>query len=73
MDSRLLLALEYLGLMEKKMETTGIIGIMGLYRGYIGFIGYMLGLFGDSGKESGNCHGSESRTWVEGLGFRLEV
>ena len=33
--------------MEKKMETA----IMG----YIGIIGYILGLYGDNGKENGNC------------------
>ena len=38
-----------LGIMEKKMETTGIIGviyILGLYWGYIG----------DNGKENGNYY-----------------
>ena len=36
----------YVGIMEKKMETT----IMGLYI-YIGIMGYILGLCRDNGKE----------------------
>ena len=39
----------YIGIMEKKMETT----IMGLYRDYIG---YILGLYWDNGKENGNYY-----------------
>ena len=39
----------YIGIMEKKMETT----IMG----YIGIImGYILGLYRDNGKENGNYY-----------------
>ena len=35
----------YIGIMEKKMETIGIIGII---------MGYILGLYRDNGKENGN-------------------
>ena len=38
----------YIGIMEKKMETT----IMG----YIGILGYRLGLYWDNGKENGNYY-----------------
>ena len=59
----------YVGIMEKKMETTGV--IQGLYRGYMGVI---LGLYwayiGDNGKENGNYY---FRGWrlgaILGLGF----
>ena len=44
--------------MEKKMETTIIMGYMGDYRVYIGVIE---GLYRDNGKENGNHH----------LGFRI--
>ena len=35
----------YIGIMEKKMETTRI-----------GFIGYIMGLYWDNGKENGNYY-----------------
>ena len=42
----------YIGIMEKKMETTGIIGIIQ----YIGIIGSILGLYWDNGEENGNYY-----------------
>ena len=43
----------YIGTMEKKMETTGIIRVIlrGIYWEYIGDI---LGIYRDNGKEHGN-------------------
>ena len=38
----------YIGIVEKKMETIGIIW------GFIGIIGYILGLHWDNGKENGS-------------------
>ena len=52
--------------MEKKMETTGIIGTI---KGYIGIIGNILWLYWDNGKENGNYYlgggfgGSGSVAW----------
>ena len=43
-----------MGIMERNMETTGMIGLEGLYRGYIRIIGYILGSYRDNGKENGN-------------------
>ena len=45
----------YIGIMEKKMGTTGIIVV------FIRVIGYILGLYWDNGKENGNYY----------LGFRV--
>ena len=37
-----------IGVMEKEMETTGMMGILeGLYRDYIGIMGILEGLYGD--------------------------
>ena len=44
-----------MGIMEKKMETTGI--IWGLYRDYMVHIRVVLGLYGENGKDNGNYRG----------------
>ena len=48
----------YMGIMEKKVETTGI--IWGLYRDYRVhirvYIRVLLGLYRDNGKENGNYY-----------------
>ena len=49
----------YIGILEKKIETT----IMG----YIGIIGYILGIYRDNGKENGNYYNGV----IEGLGFSI--
>ena len=57
----------YMGIMEKKMETTRVIRVIyrdyGVYWGYMGNNGKengnyysILGLYGGNGKENGNCY-----------------
>ena len=46
----------YIGIMEKKMETTIVLGLYGDNGKENGHYHSMLGLCGDNGKENGNCH-----------------
>ena len=70
----------YIGIMEKKMETTTILGYMGDYKVYIyiyiwviwGIIGYILGLYWDNGKEHGKYRAFRGDIGVIGYLFNKE-